>query len=362
LRKRSASLATLAALATILLALCGATSASAEVVNGDFENGNLEGWQVESSGEFVEWSKFSGEFAGMPPLSGKFFAGTAIEESGTTILYQDVTLPPASTSTLGMTLLYESQDPIVVPNPPTLDAQGPFDNQQFRADVIKPTAAPDSLAPSDILATVFATSEAENHGEANAEPSMEPKRFSTDLSAFAGQTVRLRFAAATTGGFEALFAGVDAVTLTSAPLPPPAPAPPAPAPAPIQNPSNLIVKGKLTLHRRSGTGTLAVTVPAAGTLTAMDANRKIAIASQSAGAAARRQPPAKPALIRTATLHPSAAGTIKLPIKPTAAGLRALRETGKLRFRARLTFTPDGGTAATQVYKNRLLGALSARR
>jgi hypothetical protein len=361
LRKRVASLVTMAALAAIVLALFCAATASAEVINGDFENGNLEGWQVESSGEFIEWAKFSGGFAGVPPLSGEFFAGSNVEESGTTILYQDVALPPASTSTLGVTLLYSSQDPIVVPDPPTLDAQGPFDNQQFRADVIKPTAAPDSLAPSDILATVFATTEVENHGDPSAEPSLAPQRFNVDLSAFAGQTVRLRFAVATTGGFETLFAGVDAVTLTSTPLPP-APAPPAPSP--FLNPSNRIVKGKLTLHRHDGTGTLAVTVPDAGTLMATDANTKIAIASASASPAdaAHRQAPSKPALIKPATLHASAAGTIKLPIRPTAAGRRVLSQTGKLKFRARLTFTPDGGTAATQVYKNRLLRALRARR
>jgi hypothetical protein len=67
-------------------------------------------------------------------------------------------------------------------------------------------------------------------------------------------------------------------------------------------------------------------------------------------------------LIKTTVMHPSAAGTIKVPIKPTASGRRLLRESGKLKFRARLIFTPTGGTAATQVYKAQLVKTLKPRR
>jgi hypothetical protein len=48
-------------------------------------------------------------------------------------------------------------------------------------------------------------------------------------------------------------------------------------------PSNEFAKGKLTLDRRRGTGVLAVDLPGAGSLTAADARRALAIASAARG-------------------------------------------------------------------------------
>ena len=60
-------------------------------------------------------------------------------------------------------------------------------NQQFRIDVMKPEAPLESLDPADVLRTVFATKP--------GDPlSMTPTRVTANLSAFAGQTVRLRIA------------------------------------------------------------------------------------------------------------------------------------------------------------------------
>ena len=208
--------------------------------------------------------------------------------------------------------------------------------------MIKPTAPIDSLAPTDILATVFASSVGEN-GVEGGEPALGPRRFGVDLSAFAGQTVRLRIAVA--ANEKPLLARVDAVSIASTPI-----LAPAPLPIPTSTPSSRIRKGKLTLNKKTGTGMLAVTVPGAGTLTAIDASKKIAIAS----GFARAKRPRKPALIKAAILHPAAAGTVRVPFRPTAAARKLLSEKGALAFRARLTFTPTGGTAATQVYRARL--------
>lgn len=256
-----------------------------------------------------------------------------------------------------MTLFYYSGAPIVIPKPDSLFAESMTkENQQFRVDVVKPNAPIESLSPNDILATVFATTEAENPvaegGKPTAEPELTPKRFSLDLSPYAGQTVQLRPAVAVTNS--QLLAGVDA-SLTSTPIPP------AP-PAPLIPPSNEIKKGKLTLDKSNGTGSLAVTVPGAGTLTTMDASTKIAIASMTSTGSKGAKGGHKPALIRTATLHPTAAGTVAVPIKPTASGRRVLEEKGRLRIRARLTFTPSGGTAATQIYRATLVRTLRPRR
>jgi hypothetical protein len=94
----------------------------------------------------------------------------------------------------------------------------------------------------------------------------------------------------------------------------------------------------------------------------MDASTKIAIASIAATASKGAKGGHRPALIEAATVHPSAAATVEVPIVPTAAGRRILGEKGTLRFRARLTFTPAGGTAATQVYASKLVRALRFRK
>jgi hypothetical protein len=71
---------------------------------------------------------------------------------------------------------------------------------------MKPDAPVDSVAPEDILATVFRT-------EVRDPASMEPTPMTVDLSQFAGSTVRLRFAEVDNQNL--FVAGVDDVKVTS---------------------------------------------------------------------------------------------------------------------------------------------------
>jgi hypothetical protein len=129
--------------------------------------------------------------------------------------------------------------------------------------------------------------------------------------------VRLRIAVAIQDN---LFnSGVDAVSITT------------PSQPPSVSPSNEFKRGKLTLNKKKGTGSLAVVVPGGGTLTVVGKG--------------------KPKRIKRATLSVPAGGTVKVPLKPTAAGRKALKAKGKLKTRIDVTFTPTGGTAATQTYK-----------
>jgi hypothetical protein len=71
------------------------------------------------------------------------------------ILYQDVTLEPSSTHTLSFFLYYLNQAADFA-TPATQDyTVAP--NQQYRVDVMDPSAPVDSVAPADVLANLFQT-------------------------------------------------------------------------------------------------------------------------------------------------------------------------------------------------------------
>ena len=91
-----------------------------------------------------------------------------------------------------------------VPSAPRTLAINAGPNQQFRVDVLAPTAAADSMADADLRATVF-----ETRPDAPARRGPTPIRY--DLSPWAGQTVRLRIA--TADNQAALRAGIDNVRL-----------------------------------------------------------------------------------------------------------------------------------------------------
>jgi hypothetical protein len=362
-RKMSGLLALTSIAATLLL--IPAASPAASVVNGDFETGDLSGWQVFNSTSKGNWFAYTGdkppiqkkrEEAGeeevieviepikpiapsakpllapkFPPFftppQGNWAAVTDEERPDTAILFQDIALEPFWTHQLTMTFYYHSFVPIFVPSPDTLALPGPQivpiegepkpTQQQVRVDVMKPTAPIESLNPSDTLMTLFAS-------KTGDPDTLAPTQLSANLTPFAGQTVRLRIANAVNDG--PFNVGVDAVSITSTP------------------PNNVFKKGKLKLNRSKGTGTLTVTVPGAGVLTLTDS-----AATKKATASKR-----KAKLLRPATVKPTKAGQVKVPLKPTAAGKAILRKRGSLRIKASLGFTPTGGIADTQGFKGTL--------
>jgi hypothetical protein len=303
-----------------LLAPTGAGAAT--VVNGDFESGNLNGWSVYRSAETGGWFAYKGEKGSgdpiakqrgrkypQPPPQGTYAATSDQISATTTILSQEVTLGAGLNHRLSLLAFYDSEVPIGVPSPDTLsvdEAQlGGQANQQFRIDVMRPGSPVESLSPADVLATVFRT-------QPGAPTSMQPTWISADLSAFAGQTVRLRFA---TAAHEELFtAGIDAVAIDSTP--------PGKKPPPLG--SNRFKFGKLKLNRRNGTATLAVEVPGPGDLTAKGKG------------------------IKRATAKAAKAGKAKLRLKPTAAARETLARKHKLRVKVAVTFNPAGGSPRTK--------------
>ena len=200
--------------------LAPAVARAATVVNGGFETGDFTGWhEQDQAGSAGSWQVYSGTssplngFTIPAPPQGMFAAITDQTKPASNILYQDVALEAGAKHTLSLYVYYTSQAPIA--NPPTLDYTTSFPNQQFRIDVMKPSAPLTSVNPSDILLTVFAT-------KTGDPESLSPTLIKVDLTPFAGQTVRLRFAQVDNQFFNN--AGFDDVTIASTPAATTAPA------------------------------------------------------------------------------------------------------------------------------------------
>lgn len=126
--------------------------------------------------------------------------------------------------------------------------------------------------------------------------------------------------------------------VAQAPPPPPAIPPP---------PSNTIVGSSIKF--KNGATILSVTVPGPGTVAAAQATSTTA--SRVADAAKKKKRHKKPVLIKKTTVTATAAGVVKLTIKPTSAGRKLLKKKGKFTVNTAITFTPTGGTAKTTFKK-----------
>lgn len=193
-----------------MLALGGPATA-ASVANGDFETGDLSGFtaanQQGSSGSWFSYSGTTAPDSGRPitaPPQGTFAATTDQNNPGSHVLYQDVALEENAEHELSFTLYYRNEA-AGFSTPDTLD-YNVRPNQQYRVDIMKPSADPFSVDPADVLDSVYRT-------EVGDPNTLEPTRITSDLSPYAGQTVRLRFAAVETEFF--LRASVDDIQVTT---------------------------------------------------------------------------------------------------------------------------------------------------
>jgi hypothetical protein len=289
------------AVAVALLVVPGSAGA-AIVNNGDFETGNLSGWQKAIEGP-ADWFAYSGTVApiGMntvpAPPQGAFAAIADQQNISRQILYQDVALPPAGSQVRLSLIAYYTSDEAIV-SPDTLDIN--VVNQQYRIDVMRPGAAVDSVASGDVLATVLRT-------QTGATTVLSPTPKTADLSAFAGQSVRLRFAVATTN--DNLNGGADAVTV------------------------NGLTVGQATRNMKNGTATLPVTVTDAGTVALAGNGVKPSSASKSVAVPA---------------------GTTNLLVKAQGKKKKKLNRKGKVKVNVTVTYTPTGAAALSEQAKVKL--------
>jgi D-alanyl-D-alanine carboxypeptidase len=207
--RRSAVAAALVVLVALSSVLVGCQARPRTIVMEDFESGAITNWQAVGGGS-GGWFVYSNghkppdpaksdpnaPFDVPDPPQGRFAAVTDMNGPGTRILYRDLRLE--GHFTLRATVFYVGAGPFS--SPATLAYDTPEANQQFRIDLVRPSAPIDSVAKSDVLVNVFHTSP----GDPARRPPTEAR---IDLSAWAGQTVRLRLA--TTDNQGPLRVGVD---------------------------------------------------------------------------------------------------------------------------------------------------------
>jgi PKD domain len=99
-------------------------------------------------------------------------------------------------------------------------------------------------------------------------------------------------------------------------------------------PSNDFKIGRLSLNRKKGTGTFAVTAPGPG---------KFVLSGKG---------------VKKATKRVEQAGKVKLPIRARGKALKRLERRGKVRLSLTISFTPDGGTTLVKHKKVTLIKKL----
>jgi retinol-binding protein 3 len=180
---------------------------SAVRANDDFEVGSLANWKTDVNGAggwFVytdgksapapAQTDFSWPFDVPNPPQGKFAAVSDMNGPGRRILYRDVVLD--GRYRLHLTVFYVNAG-----NFSALQTDGMIGNdQQYRIDLIVPSAPLASLAKDHLLANIY-------HASPGDPPRLQPTNVTFDLSPWQGQTVRLRLATADNQG--PLRAGVD---------------------------------------------------------------------------------------------------------------------------------------------------------
>jgi hypothetical protein len=291
-----------------LLAAPGIAGADV-VTNGDFETGNLSGWQIDVTGGppgSGTWFAYTGtssplnDFTVPAPPQGRFGAITDQSGAATRILYQDIHVPTGGSAQLSLFVYYNSQAPMFSPD--TLDSTGGA-NQQYRVDVMRSSAPLDSVASGDVLVNVFRT-------QTGSSQSLGPTQKTADLTPYAGQTVRIRLAEVDNQLF--LNAAADAISVKS----------------------NGFTIGRAVLNKKKGNALLPVTVPEAGTLALSGKGVKRIAASKSVAV--------------------SGAGTVNLLVKAKGKTKKKLNSRGKAKVKVSITYTPNGLSANTQNAKVKL--------
>ena len=197
--------------AVAALGLAPAVAGAAKVKNGGFEAGSLGGWQktyypspADPAGAWIVYGEVMRGIFPAPP-QGEFAAVTNQGDPSAQILSQVVKLRDNRRHKLSFQLAYSNSNE-VFQTPGSLRVAG--ENQQFRMDVMKPGAPIRSVKGKHVLEHVYRTDE--------GDPNLRGYgRVTANLTPYAGEEVRLRFAVVVTESV--LNAGIDAVKVRTRP-------------------------------------------------------------------------------------------------------------------------------------------------
>jgi retinol-binding protein 3 len=180
----------------------------------DFESGKLSNWKIDRSGAGSWFVYSNGKTAPEPaqsdanvpfnvpdPPQGKFALVTDMNGPGRRILYRDIMLD--GRYRLHLTVFYVNEG-ASFSDLGALNQSTIGDDQQYRIDLVAPSAPVASVTKDHVLANVFRTGPGEPR-------SRQPTPITVDLSPWQGQTVRLRLASADNAG--PMHAGVDNIRL-----------------------------------------------------------------------------------------------------------------------------------------------------
>jgi hypothetical protein len=181
----------------------------ASKADDDFESGTLDNWRIDRIGA-GNWFVYSNgktppdpaqsdsflPFDVPNPPHGKFAAVTDMNGGGRRILFRDITLD--GRYRVHLTVFYVNASGFSPTNLSRRDSIS--DEQQYRIDLIQPSAPLTTTAKDHVIATIF-------QGRPSDPQRKDPTEVTLDLSPWAGQTVRFRIASADNQG--PLRAGVD---------------------------------------------------------------------------------------------------------------------------------------------------------
>lgn len=179
----------------LFLTVLSATS-NAQLINADFETGDLTGWQTLVEGSAIPVSIESGTVtteAGTinPSPDGSYMVFTSQSGPGRSFLWQEFTPTIAVLSPYNVYFdiaINNGATAYYTPDPMSLDYTGD-PNQQARIDILKPGASITTVDPNDIIVELFQTQP--------GDPLIQDwqrvtKDVSSEIAPYVGQALTLR--------------------------------------------------------------------------------------------------------------------------------------------------------------------------
>jgi len=202
-------------------------SALADLVNGDFETGDLSGWTATNNGSAATLEVTSGDTttgAGTIPgsLTGDYYVFTSQSGPGSSFLSQPFTVQSGTNKIFFDIAIINGASDYFVPDPMSFDYAGEA-NQQARFDILVPGAALDTVNPADIIVTGYQTQPGD---PLTLDWTSFEVDVTTELTAYIGQDVIFRFVQVDNQFFFNL--AIDNVNVGLSAAPPPSIALPVP--------------------------------------------------------------------------------------------------------------------------------------